>query len=230
MNRQQKQDPIIERKVLKHSWVYVMKNPCIKDEKNNCLLKVGVSDTPTKGLSPRTKTMGTNPEPYEIVFAKYMKNPYKKESQIKNMFKDFRYKNSEFYYSTVEKRLRSLFEFNDGPWYVPSFTEMTYVKKDSKKNGRPYHKIETPWKTQGTQTNRATVDVEGHVDKGTQIYRSVEWDKQQQINIREANKHIYSKIYLEARRPKKKTKYIHPNGKKVSQQRFIGKKKTGVHY
>ena len=86
MNRQQKQDLIIERR----SWVYVMKNPCIKDEKNNCLLKVGVSDTPTKGLSPRTKTMGTNPEPYKIVFAKYMKNPYKKESQIKNMFKDFR--------------------------------------------------------------------------------------------------------------------------------------------
>ena len=221
MNRQQKQDLIIERR----SWVYVMKNPCIKDEKNNCLLKVGVSDTPTKGLSPRTKTMGTNPEPYEIVFAKYMKNPYKKESQIKNMFKDFVYKNSEFYYSTVEKQLRSLFEFNDGPWYHPSLTEMTYVKKNSKKI------IETPWKTQGTQTNCATVDVEGHVDKGTEIFNSVEWDKQQQINMKRANKHIYPKIYLEARRPKKKTKYIHPNGKKVSQLlRFIGKKKTGVHY
>ena len=105
MKRQQNIDPIIERSVLKHSWVYVMKNPCIKDDENNCLLKVGVSDSPTT----RTKTMGTNPEPFQIMFAKYMKNPYEKESQIKNMFKDFRYKNSEFYYSTVEKQLRSLY-------------------------------------------------------------------------------------------------------------------------
>tara|TARA_B100000965_G_C19393986_1_gene670298 strand:- start:175 stop:765 length:591 start_codon:yes stop_codon:yes gene_type:complete len=196
-----------------------MKNPCIKDDENNCLLKVGVSDSPTT----RTKTMGTNPEPFQIMFAKYMKNPYEKESQIKNMFKDFRYKNSEFYYSTVEKQLRSLFEFNDGRWYDPSFTRMTCVKK---KHARRI--IETPWKTQGTQTNRATVDVEGHVDKGTVIYHSVEWDKQQEINIREANKHIYSKIYLEAR-PKKKTKYKHPNGKKVPHLRAF-MKKTGVHY
>ena len=95
-----------------HGWIYWLRNPAFPQ-----MGKLGLTEG---NLDVRVNALYTTgvPEPFTIVFARKVANPYEKEKLMHALLSDKRYSTRREFFVETDERVKMLFSLCEGVWWT----------------------------------------------------------------------------------------------------------------